>query len=74
MSFSFRLPEDDPICECNYDEIHDRMDRDDCPFHCDIADDEPAAALEGDRKPPVSVGVASEKVASGVADRRRLGA
>jgi hypothetical protein len=55
MSFSFRLPEEDPVCECRYDEIHDRMDREACPFHCDIVDDEPAVVLEGDRKPPKSV-------------------
>jgi hypothetical protein len=72
MSFRFRLPEEDPICECKYDEIHDRMDREDCPFHCDMEEDsEPAAALEADRKPPTSVGVAHrQRVASGVANRK----
>jgi hypothetical protein len=39
MSYSFRLPEEDPICECFYDEARDRMDRDDCQFHCDWIDD-----------------------------------
>ena len=70
MSFSFRLPEEDPVCECRYDEIRDRMDREDCPFHCDLVDAEPAEVLEAGRKPPASVGVAGQKVASGVADRR----
>lgn len=32
--FSFRLPEEDPVCECKYDEAHDRRNREDCPFHC----------------------------------------
>ena len=67
MSFSFRLPEEDPVCECKYDEIHDRMDREDCPFHCDLEEEEPAGVLVH-RKPPASAGVASKKVASGVAD------
>jgi hypothetical protein len=30
------VPEDPPICECRYDETRDEMDRDDCPFHCDL--------------------------------------
>jgi hypothetical protein len=71
MSFSFRLPEDDPVCECRYDEIRDRMDREDCPFHCDIVDAEPAGVLEAARKPPASVGLTDKKIASAFEDRRR---
>jgi hypothetical protein len=71
MSFSFRLPEEDPVCECRYDEIRDRMDREACPFHCDIVDDEPAGVLEAARKPPASVGLTDKKIASAVEDRRR---
>lgn len=56
MSYSLRLPEEDPICECRYDEVHDRMDREDCPFHCDMTDDpEPAREFYVERKPPASV-------------------
>lgn len=56
MSYSFRLPEEDPVCECSYDEIHDRMDREDCPFHCHILEEaEPLGVLRTDRKPNVSV-------------------
>ena len=66
MSFSFRLPEDDPVCECKYDEIRDRMDRENCPFHCAIVEDtEPAEVRDTDRKPPASVGVAGQNIASG---------
>jgi hypothetical protein len=32
-------PEWPLVCECKYDEVRDRMDRDDCLFHCDIDDD-----------------------------------
>ncbi|MGD1098443.1 MAG: hypothetical protein ABSB35_41485 [Bryobacteraceae bacterium] len=39
MSWSLEEPEEPPICECKYDEARDEMDRDDCPFHCDLADD-----------------------------------
>jgi hypothetical protein len=39
LSFSFREPEEPATCECKYDEIHDRMDREDCPFHFDLLDD-----------------------------------
>jgi hypothetical protein len=53
MNYSFRLPEEDPICECKYDEACDRMDRKDCLFHCDLADDpEPSDKVPGERKPP----------------------
>lgn len=35
MSYSLRLPEEEPTCECRWDEVHQRMDRDDCHFHFD---------------------------------------
>jgi hypothetical protein len=70
MSFSFRLPEEDPVCECKYDETHDRTDREDCPFHCHMVDAEPAE-LEADRKPPASIGVSGQRLASALEDRRR---
>lgn len=54
MSYSFRLPEEDPVCECKYDEVHDRMDREDCPFHCDMVDDSESPDVLAERKPPVS--------------------
>ncbi len=50
MSWSMRLPEDPPVCECKYDEIRDEMDRDDCPFHCDLSD--PTEDTRHGRKPP----------------------
>jgi hypothetical protein len=34
-----REPEWPLACECKYDEVRDRMDRDDCLLHCDIGDD-----------------------------------
>jgi hypothetical protein len=43
MSFSMLEPEEEPICECRYDEARDVMDREDCPFHCDLVDDEDTA-------------------------------
>ena len=72
MSFSFRLPEEDPVCECKYDEVHDRMDREDCPFHCDMVEDlEPVDVLPAGRKPPVSIlrTTGTQKSASGIVDR-----
>ena len=38
MSYSFLEPEWPACCECKYDEARDEMDRDDCPFHCDLVD------------------------------------
>jgi len=38
MSWSMREPEEPPVCECKYDQAHDRMDREDCHFHCDLVD------------------------------------
>jgi hypothetical protein len=36
VSYSFREPDWPAICECKYDEARDEMDREDCPFHCDL--------------------------------------
>jgi hypothetical protein len=58
MSFSFRLPEEEPVCECKYDEIHDQMDREDCPFHCHLIENMAIADVpQAERKPPASVPV-----------------
>jgi hypothetical protein len=27
------------VCECRYDEVHDRMDREDCCLHCDLEEE-----------------------------------
>jgi len=48
VSYSFREPEEPVICECKYDGIKDRMDRDDCPIHASQVDD--AHRLTGQRK------------------------
>ena len=54
MSYSFREPEEPLVCVCKYDQIHDRMDREDCPFHCDIVDDPPEIeVLPTERKRPM---------------------
>jgi len=55
MSYSFRLPEEEPVCECFYDDVHDRMDREDCHFHCDLVETADAAESAEERKPPESV-------------------
>jgi hypothetical protein len=34
-----REPEWPLVCECKYDEVRDRMDRDDCLLHRDMEDD-----------------------------------
>jgi hypothetical protein len=41
MSWSMLEPDDPPVCECKYDEGRDVIDRDDCPFHCDLPPDTP---------------------------------
>jgi hypothetical protein len=43
VSYSLREPEWPAVCECKYDEARDEMDREDCPFHCNLVDD---AAVE----------------------------
>jgi hypothetical protein len=53
MSWSMLEPEEPPICECKYDEARDGMDRDDCPFHCDLPPETPAVGeLEEIEGPP----------------------
>ncbi len=34
-----REPEWPLVCECKYDEVHDRMDREDCCLHCDMEEE-----------------------------------
>lgn len=45
MSYSFRIPEEEPICECRWDEARQRMDREDCVFHANLPE-EPAEVEE----------------------------
>ena len=53
MSFSMLEPEEAPVCECRYDETRDRMDRDDCPFHCGFTNDlDSTEMLELEQKRP----------------------
>jgi len=53
MSFNMLEPEEEPVCECWYDETLDRMDREDRPFHWELTDEPRAAAASGvkDRQP-----------------------
>jgi hypothetical protein len=37
-------PEWPLVCECRYDEVHDRMDREDCSLHCDMEEAVPGRA------------------------------
>jgi hypothetical protein len=53
MSFSMIEPDEPMDCECRYDEIRDRMDRDDCPFHCDLPEDDEVRPTQ--RKPATRV-------------------
>ena len=46
MSYSLRLPEEPPECECQYDVARDEMDRDDCHFRCDLPRDSTAGLVE----------------------------
>lgn len=39
MSYSMLEPESEPVCECKYDPVHDRIDREDCFFHCDMEEE-----------------------------------
>jgi hypothetical protein len=62
MSYSFREPEEPTICECRYDEIRDRMDREDCPFHCDLVDEAPEVEVPGPERKPQAVEVTGATV------------
>jgi hypothetical protein len=75
MSFSFRLPEEDPVCECKYDEVHDCMDREDCPFHCHLVEDTQTAGVpQAERKPAASVatGTRQRSTRADVPRKRRV--
>jgi len=43
------------ICECQYDEARDEMDRENCPLHWNLADYPPRFETSpAERKPPTS--------------------
>ena len=65
MSYSFREPEEPAICECKYDQIRDRMDREDCPFHCDLVDDPYEIEGSPERKRPTVVSRYRERPSRG---------
>jgi hypothetical protein len=64
VSYSFLEPEWPAECECKYDEARDEMDREDCPFHCDlvenVAEEEAQTAT---RKTPARTGDIKESAA-----------
>jgi hypothetical protein len=51
-------PEWEPVCECKYDPVTDKMDREDCFFHCDMEDRGPSVIEDEPeterKKPPVT--------------------
>lgn len=53
MSWSLEEPEEAPICECKYHEARDEMDREDCPFHCDLADSNEVADMPWQEASPI---------------------
>jgi hypothetical protein len=50
VSYSMLEPESEPVCECRYDPVHDRMDREDCFLHCDTKEE---ASMTVEYQPPV---------------------
>jgi hypothetical protein len=58
-------PEWPPVCECRYDEVHDRMDREDCCFHCDMEEEisEPQERQITLKKPAAMAGRDEENAA-----------
>ena len=57
MSYSFQEPEWPPVCECQYDEVHDRMDRGNCELHCDMEEEAPLPqeVQTATKKPPSTI-------------------
>jgi hypothetical protein len=65
VSYSMQEPEWAPVCECKYDEVHDRMDREDCVLHCDMVDDpEPPLANQITFKKPATIAKRKEENAA----------
>jgi hypothetical protein len=64
VSYSFREPEWPAFCECKYDEVRDELDREDCPFHCDLVDNTGKDRMKiVKRKKPTRTGDAEEPAA-----------
>jgi hypothetical protein len=65
VSYRMEEPEWPRLCECRYDEVHDRMDREDCCLHCDR---EEAMATE----PELPVAIKKPIAAKAIRRMRRL--
>jgi hypothetical protein len=64
VSYSLREPEWPVVCECKYDEAGDEMDREDCPFHCDLPENAAEEeTLTPSRKKPMRAGDIKEPAA-----------
>ena len=61
--YSFREPEWLAVCECRYDEARDEMDREDCPFHCDLVNSAAEAEVQTARKSPTQMDDVRESAA-----------
>jgi hypothetical protein len=55
VSYSMQEPEWPAVCECKYEEVHDRMDREDCLLHGDMAETIPAAREPIGFKKPATI-------------------
>ena len=64
MSYTFLEPEWPAVCECKYDEARDEMDREDCPFYCDLVDNAAEEEVQtATRKRPARTRDAKESAA-----------
>ena len=59
MSYSMLEPESEPVCECRYDEVRDRIDRDDCSVHWELREEasraEPLSKKQTVRRKPAAI-------------------
>ena len=76
MSFSFQEPDWPPVCECQYDEVRDEIDRGNCEIHCDTAEEiavQPETQITP-KKPAAIAESKEESAACSVICRGRSGA
>ncbi len=55
MSYRMEEREWPPVCDCRYDEVHDRMDRKDCCLHYDTEEEVSQPKLPTALKKPTAI-------------------
>ena len=61
MSYSLEESEWRPVCQCEYEEVHDTVERGNCEIHCGMGEEELLKADPPERRPAARKPAAPEQ-------------